>query len=318
MKISLNKKIVHGPWGGGNQMLFLLSSYLQNHGYEISFSLDEDTKIVIIMDIKDASCTFPLKKLQEFKQKKDIKVIHRINDNGSHRQNNTERSDQAMISVNKSIADYSIFISHWLRKYYEERGLILDKKCVIPNGTNRSLFCPDLNLCARNPDTPLSIITHHWSSNMAKGFAIYDQLDKFCKDNPRIAKFKYMGNYPSNFLTFCEKISPRPYSEIPFYLRPNDIYVTATQFESGGCHIIEGMSCGLIPFVRLGGGGTEEYACGFGQLYGDGESLIEAIKNLYNDYNLYLKMRQNIRDNYSYSSDDMSKQYLSVIEGLYS
>jgi len=59
MKITFNRKIVDGPYGGGNQILRLLVRYFKNKGFDVSFSLDEDTEIVIAMDVRDEVCTFP-------------------------------------------------------------------------------------------------------------------------------------------------------------------------------------------------------------------------------------------------------------------
>jgi glycosyltransferase involved in cell wall biosynthesis len=93
-----------------------------------------------------------------------------------------------------------------------------------------------------------------------------------------------------------------------------DIYITATQFESGGCHIIEGMACGLIPMVKCGGGGVEEYSIGFGYRYNDFEELKQHIIELYKNYDLFLDMRNKVRTNYVYSAKEMCENYLNVIK----
>lgn len=312
MKIIFNKQIVSGPWGGGNQILKLFQGFLIRRKHQIDYRLTDDADVVIIMDAKESSCSFTMDNLRQFKRKTGIKVIHRINDNGSHRKNNVERSDNLMIEVNKEFANKTIFISQWLKDYYVKRGLKLNHSYVIANGTDRGLFYPSSNVI-RKADEPLKIITHHWSSNMAKGFAIYDELDKFCHKNPDIAQFKFLGNYPNGMLKTCNKVSLKPYTEIPFYLMSQDLYVTATQFESGGCHIIEGMACGLIPIVRYGGGGTEEYSKDFSCCYNDFEELKKCIINLYENYDLFLNMRNNVRNNYIYSAKEMCEKYLDVI-----
>ena len=199
-----------------------------------------------------------------------------------------------------------------LRQYYKERGLDPKDSCVIQNGTDRESFFPIKDIEVRGREEPLRIITHHWSSNIAKGFKIYDKLDGFCKRRPQIANFTFLGNSPDSLLVSCNKIAPKPYREIPPYLQSKDLYVTATQFESGGCHIVEGMSCGLLPMVRKGGGGTEEYSKGYGFMYSDFQELEDHIRRLYEDYDLFLEMRDNIRDNYTYGSREMCKEYMKV------
>jgi glycosyltransferase involved in cell wall biosynthesis len=149
---------------------------------------------------------------------------------------------------------------------------------------------------------------------MAKGFAIYDKLDKFCNKFPKIAQFRFLGNCPDRMLQTCQKLSPQPYKEIPRYLTDQDLYVTATQFESGGCHIIEGMGCGLIPMVRHGGGGTEEYSNGYAKYYSEFDELEEHIMNLYNDYDMFVDMRKHVREDYVYGAMDMCEAYTRAIE----
>jgi len=314
MKIIFNKKVVHGPWGGGNQILKLFQGYLVRRGHQVSYELTDDADVVIIMDVKESSCSFSMNSLRKFKDKTGIRVIHRINDNGSHRKNNVERSDNLMIDINRELADETIFISQWLKDYYVKRGLKVNNSYVIVNGTDRGLFYPGSNV-VRLHNEPVKIITHHWSSNMSKGFSIYDELDKFCYKNSNIAQFKFLGNCPDGMLKMCNKISLKPYTEIPFYLMSQDVYVTATQFESGGCHVIEGMACGLIPVVRYGGGGTEEYSRGFGYYFNDFEELKNSIIDIYKNYDLFLDMRNKVRNNYIYSAKEMCEKYLNVIKG---
>jgi len=307
MKIAFNKKNIKGPWGGGNQILLLLCNYLKAKGHNICFDLNCNPDIVIMMDIKDSSCSFSIKQLEQFKNRTGVKVIHRVNDNGSHRQNNQERNDDMVIAINHKLVDKSVFISDWVKQYYIKRGLISNNNCVIPNGVDRSIFYPNNKIRMKNE--PLKLITHHWSSNMAKGYLVYDKIATFCNNNPEIATFRFLGNSPSNMLKNCDKIKPKPYKEIPKYLQEQDVYITATQFESGGCHIIEGMACGLIPLVRIGGGGPEEYSKGYGFYYNTAEELINIIKLLRKDYALYTNYKDKICSQYIYGAKDMSKLY---------
>ena len=312
MKIIFNKKIVDGPWGGGNQMLLSLVDYLVANNNYVSYKLEKDADVVFIMDVKDQSCSFSIEELKRFKEEKGVKIIHRINDNGSHRKNNEERNDNLMINVNKNLADKTIFISDWLKRYYESKGHFVNKSVVIPNGVDRRIFsCSDDEV--RSPKDPIKIITHHWSSNIAKGFDIYNLLGDFCNKNPSVATFTFMGNHPSGFLNNCNKLPPQTYKEVPCVLKKNDVYVTATQYESGGCHIIEGMACGLIPLVKKGGGGTEEYSSGYGYYYSDFNGLVDCILKLYNNYDLFIQNRNNVRNNYKYGSWDMGKKYCDMI-----
>lgn len=310
MKVSINKKIVNGPYGGGNQMLILIADYLAAKGVGVSFELGEDTDVVLMMDVKKESCCFEIEKILELKKRKGIKVVHRINDNGSHRHNNKIR-DKMILDANK-LADKTIFISEWVRDYFIERGFSGDH-VVIHNAADRTLFKPsDRN---RQTNEPLKIVTHHWSDNMSKGYDVYGKIDGFCSDNPNIASFRFIGRDCSftHFSSICEKITAKPYKEIPQYLSSQDVYISASLFESGGCHIVEGMACGLIPLVRKGGGGTEDYSRGYGFVFNDATELIDYIRKLYEDYDFYLETKNKVKNEYLYNSDDMCKVYYEAI-----
>jgi len=313
MKITFNKKIIKGPWGGGNQILLLLYGYFKRRKHNVCFSLDDDSDVIVLMDVKDESCSFSLKELSEFKKRHNIRVVHRVNDNGTHRKQDKSRNNESMIEANKLYADDTVFISNWLRDYYVQEGMGVKNSVVIPNGTDRGLFFPIVGLEPRKEKEPLKIVTHHWSSNEAKGYKTYEKLSNFCHSNPNIASFRFLGNAPPDTLEKAKKIESKPYQQIPPYLQDQDIYVTATQFESGGCHLIEGMACGLIPLVKRGGGGTEEYAQGYGAIYDDAEELISCIVSLYEDYDRFMSLRNDIRTKYTYGSKDMCQKYYEVI-----
>jgi len=311
MKIVFNKKIVNGPWGGGNQILRLLVKYFKKRGYDVSFSLDHDTDIVIIMSINEASCSFSFDELLKFKKRKNIIVIHRINDNGSHRPNDHAKDD--LMIYRNNIADGTVFISQWVKEYFSKIGLKPEQSVVIDNGIDRNLFYS--SHAVPNPTAPIKIVSHHWSDNLSKGYDYYNKIDSFCNENKDIASFRFFGQCPPNYLLTCEKIKPKPYLEVPLYLRDQDVYLTATTYESGGCHIVEGMACGLIPMVYEKSGGPINYSDGFSIVYKDQEDMLNKIVSLYNNRPIFKYLKENIVNNYTYDYNDMSKLYLDFMMG---
>jgi len=187
---------------------------------------------------------------------------------------------------------------------------------VIHNSADRKIFYPVDTV--RNSNVPIKIVTHHWSDNINKGYDIYRKIDEFCCKNPNICHFRFIGreNCHKYFSNNCEKILPLPYKDIPPYLRSEDVYVSASLYEAGGCHLVEGMSCGLIPIVRKGGGGTECYSKNFGVVFYDSNDLIKYIIHLYNNYNVFCQMKKNIVTQYNYSSEDMCFQYYDILKSL--
>jgi len=306
MKIAINKKIVKGPWGGGNQILRMLVNYFQSNDIDITYSLSEDVDVILMMDVRDGSCCFPISSIRNHK----AKVVHRINDTGAHRENDQKRTK--LILEANSIADETIFISEWVKGFYEKNGFS-KKSFVIDNAANRDLFKPSSRI--RKEVEPLSIVTHHWSDNPSKGYDIYKSIDNFCKENSKLANFKFIGREccHKHFSSSCDKIRAKPYKEIPKYLNNTDLYISASLFEAGGCHIVEGMACGLIPIVRKGGGGTEDYSEGFGFVFNDVNEIFNIIHSLHKDYSLYRKMKMKVESEYTYTSNEMCKKYLDII-----
>lgn len=309
MNISINKQLVHGPYGGGNQVLSLFRDYLTRKGHTVSDKISMNTDVIYIWESKPSSMSFNMDDISEYLiGNPKCFVIHRINDNGLHRNDAVQR-DQWFKRAN-DLSDATIFISDWAKDYYSKLGM---KGVVINNGADRSLFHPIDKI--RIDKSPIRIVTHHWSDNINKGYDIYKEVDKFCQNNPQTANFRFIGRTIcfNQFSDKCEKIPQLPYKEIPPYLMTEDVYITASLYEAGGCHIVEGMSCGLIPLVRKGGGGTECYSKGFNKIFGDSRELLDYIVKLYDDYDLFISMKNKIANEYTYSSEDMCDLYYGCI-----
>jgi glycosyltransferase involved in cell wall biosynthesis len=309
MNISINRTIRKGPYGGGNQILSLFSDYLTSKGHIVFDKINSNTNVIYIWESNPSSMSFSIDNIGQFlKNHKECFVIHRINDNGLHR-NDAPIRDQWFKKANV-LANQTVFISEWVKKYYKKLGI---NGIVINNGVDRSIFRPIGKI--RSEKSPLRIVTHHWSDNINKGYDIYKEVDIFCQKNPDIAHFKFIGRdiCLNKFSNKCEKIAQLSYKDIPPYLMSEDIYVTASLYEAGGCHLVEGMSCGLIPIVRKGGGGTECYSDGFNRTFSNAEEMLNHIVDLYNNYNLFLTMKSKVITEYKYSSDDMCRQYFNCI-----
>lgn len=308
MLISINSNVQKGPYGGGNQMLVAFEKHLTSHGHSVHNKILPETEAIYIWQSNPSSYTFGFQEIQCHIKNHNCQVIHRINDNGLHRGDASQR-DEWFKKLN-ILSDRTIFISEWVKDYYEKFGI---KGEVIHNGVDRSLFKPSNN--TRGESSPLKIVTHHWSDNKSKGYDIYQKIDEFCVRNPNIAKFRFIGRDKcfNLFSNNCEKISAIPYNEIPPYLSDEDVYVSASLHEAGGCHLIEGMACGLIPFARVGGGGTECYMGDFGEKYVDGQGLIDKIIHLYNNYEKYSSLKNRIISEYTYSSEQMCEKYLGLL-----
>ena len=308
MKVAFNKNIVKGPYGGGNIVLAQIVKYLQKQGVEVCFNLDKTVDVAVIMDAREKTC-FTFADIFKHKQR-GLKVVHRINDNGRHRENDSKR-DLSIIKMDKELADKTVFISKWLQNYFEDKGLKREDAIVIHNGADRNLFKPiDRN---RLKDDSVKIITHHWSRNMAKGYSVYEELSDFCAENSGVASFSFLGRCPDNCMNRAKRYGAKPYSEIPGFLQGNDVYITASRYESGGCHIVEGMACGLIPVVQRGGGGTEEYAGEYGLFFDNTTELEGILSELRYNWDFFISRKRKMML-YEYSMEEMCKKYFKTIK----
>jgi len=308
MKIAFNRRIVDGPYGGGNQVLRMLSAYFSGKGHDVVFDLSNDVDVIVLMDVRDRSVTFSLEEVEE-QRKKGAKVIHRINENDAHRPN-SKGLDDLIIQSNKRVADKTVFVSEWLRGYFIDKGMNVSNSVVIRNGSDRTLFYREDR--SRRPMSPLKIVTHHFSDNIYKGYPIYKELDRFCNRNPQIAQFTFIGRPMKGSLQYCRKISAQPYHALPELLREHDVYVSASLFEPGPNHIPEGLSCGLIPLIHSEADACIEYAKDFVRTFKDAEELFEIIRVLQSDY-IHYKICQNRMAFYDYGKEDMCKQYEEII-----
>jgi glycosyltransferase involved in cell wall biosynthesis len=209
------------------------------------------------------------------------------------------------------ISDKTIFISQWLKNYFMMKGMNTRNGIVIDNACDRSLFKPDYHI--RKPNDPLKIVTHHFSPNMAKGYDYYEKLSEFCNAYPDVARFRFIGNAPDGYLRKTQIFTPQNYIDMPKYIQDQDVYISATQFESGGYHMVEGMACGLVPMIRFGAGGPLNYAYNYCISFENIEDMIHKVKGLYNNYDMYQYLHNKVESEYTYSSDDMCKKYLDVI-----
>lgn len=300
MNIFFNKIPINGPYGGGNIILRLLVDYCQDKGHNTFFDLNVKPDVSFIFDSRENLST---ESFLDIKNKSGV-VIQRINDNDKHR-NMIGNKDQAQVKTSQ-FASGIIYISKWIKDYFN----LAKNGVVIHNSCDRKLFTPSVDL---NIDK-LRIITHHWSNNENKGFEVYRQLALLASTYKDI-EFNFMGNAPKDF--DCLKlIAPQKYTDIPFYLRQSNVYVSASRYEAGGCHLVEGMGCGLYPIVERLGGGTTEYLDGYGDVFSSFEELKEKILLLRSNKNLLKSKIENVRNNYIYDSEDMCSQYLEFATSI--
>ena len=310
LKVCIGSKIYHGPWGGGNLFSQNLSDYLNKRGYEVYTDLKKnDLDIILLTDprFSSESSTVSSNEAKFYKRyiNPNVKIIHRINECDERK--NTKTVNKKILKSN-NVADYTVYVSNWLKEIYEKLGKSPENSSVIYSGSNSDIFNAN-NFYGWNGVDKVKIVTHHWGNNWNKGFDIYSDLDRklsISKFNESY-EFTYIGNLPENF-EFKNTTVYKPISglELAEKLKENHLYLTASVNEPSGNHHIEGALCGL-PILFLESGGTPEYAKNYGISF-NSLNFYEKLEEIVNDYDIYkYKMK-----NYPYKSDKMCEEYLNL------
>jgi len=305
MKIMFNRKVVDGPWGGGNLFVKAMSEYLKQKDYDVCFDFEDDIDIIFMVDPKktDRNAGYSVDDIIEYGSKfPDTEIIHRINE--CDQRKGTDFMDSLLLESNV-IADHTIFISQWLADYFVERGFNREYD-VVYNGCNLSNFYPK-EVYERSENSLIRLVTHHWSDNWLKGFDLYNALDKLDRDD---IEFTYVGRYNNQYQPKNTRlISPIHGEKLGNELRQHDVYVTASRFEPCGMHHIEGSASGLPVLYHRDGGGINELCKNHGVEFYDMDTFFEGLQKIMDKYDSY------VRDiDYAYlSSNRMCGEYEKVI-----
>ena len=307
MKVSIGTNIKDGPWGGGNLFAINLKNHLYSKGFEVVNNLDDDDiDIILITEPRRTSESSAFTHIDVQKYLKFINsetlVMHRINECDERK--NTNYLNKYMINANK-VADYTVFVSTWLKNLYENQGIDKKNNHVVLAGANKEIF-NNKNYVPWDGFEEMRIVTHHWGANWNKGFDIYVELDKLISSKKWKNKisFTYIGNLPKNFKFENTKvIMPLSGENLAKAIKKNHIYLTASINEPSGNHHIEGAQCGL-PLLYINSGGIPEYCSGFGVIF-DKHNFEEKLEKLMYEY---LKNLENMK-NYPNSSIIMCTEF---------
>lgn len=288
-RVAFNIYPKKGPFGGAQEFLKQFARELVWNGCEVVHELDPlVTHIVILEPRKIETSTFSLKQIRTFKrQYPHVKVIQRVNNcdkkyAAADYAPGAAMVDDLMLEAS-ALADETIFISEWLRAYFVEKGFdpAVNHR-VICNAANSIIF-HSANQNWQN-DRPLKVVTHHWSDNWLKGFKEYAELDRLISSGELEGfEFTLIGRWPESIQWKTTRtIEPLTGKELATELRQHDLYFTASRWEPGGMHFLEGMQCGMPVVYHEDGGGIVEIA----RLAGVGfrDNLKEALLRARSEY----------------------------------
>tara|TARA_Y100000389_G_scaffold152311_1_gene152256 strand:+ start:1367 stop:2404 length:1038 start_codon:yes stop_codon:yes gene_type:complete len=311
MIISVQSRVIAGPWGGGNLFTKNIIAYLNNEKLTVINNLYVENIDVILMTdpLKNSlSTNYSYVEIKNYKKyiNPNVKVIHRINECDERK--NTNFVNDEIMKCNE-IADSTVFVSNWLKNLYENIGL-LNNNSVIVSGSDRKIF-NNSNKKQWDGKSNVKVVTHHWGTNLNKGFEIYKLLDDLIYTG-KISNidFTFIGNLPKGFnLRASKHIHPLQGELLAQELKEHDVYLTASINEPSGNHHIEGAQCGL-PLIYLQSGGVTEYCENYGVSFKNREDFESSLKKLINNYQDYINKIMT----YPNSSDEMCSEYLKVFE----
>ena len=255
MRVLLNRKPVDGPWGGGNAFVKAFIQGLKERGHEVVFNLEENHDCFFIIDPRpDANCPGLGNYLQRFGTGYPTPIIQRINECDARK--NTEHMDYLLLDCSQYLTK-TIFVSDWMKSYFLKKGWRCANNFVIHNGVDKSIFKPSEMISFSKKK---SVVAHHWSNNILKGFDAYEFLDYLAGKG--IIDFTYIGRHRNSFQN-AKLIEPCSGEKLANSLAIHDIYVSASRFDPGPNHILEALAVGLPTYVHRDGGGAVEFAGGY-------------------------------------------------------
>jgi len=304
MKIFFNRVPKYEPYGGGNQFLYRLVEILQERGHEVCYHLEDNIDVIFMMDPRPGDIGYSVEHIESYKRLNPrVKILHRVNECDARK--GTNFMDPLLLR-GMGISDRVVFISQWLKEYFQDRGFSRDSH-VIYNGCNLKHF----HQMPHKRNDPIKVVTHHWSDNYMKGFDLYVEIDKFLVQNPGRFDFTYVGRYWSGYMPQATRVvAPTSGTNLGNELRKHDVYVTASRNEPCGMHHIEGAACGLPVLYHSETGGIKELCQKHGIEFNSFDTFLEGLEKMEKDYQNY----RNMIDVQSLDINLCCKKYIDIIE----
>ena len=251
MKILINRSPINGPWGGGNIFVSNFVESLKERGHKIIHDFEPGIDVLFVQDPRPDNSGISINEILRYKnQNPTSKIIQRINECDARK--NTEHMDGLLLSCSPHL-DKTIFVSAWMKNYFAKKGWRCPSSIFIHNGVDKDVFKPR-NKSIRKLK---SVVAHHWSSNLLKGFDAYEFLDYLAGKN--VIDFTYIGRHRNSFQN-TKVVEPCSGEKLAKSLADHDLYISASRFDPGPNHILEALAVGLPTYVHRDGGGAVEFA----------------------------------------------------------
>ena len=265
MKINIYYDFKNGPWGGGNQFLKALKNSLKDK--KVYAESVEEADVVIVNSHHLGTETELANFFKIFIDQPKKIIIHRIDGPVGKIRHYDRKTDNLIFQFNSTFASGSIFQSKWCMDHCMKLGLDVDhnQHSIIFNAPNSNIFYPPANE-KKDKEEKIKIIATSWSSNIRKGFDVYNWIDQ----NLNFDRYDmtFVGNSPIKF-TNISHIKPLNSSDLAEQLRKHDIFLTASRSDPCSNSLIEALHTGLPALVFRDGGHPE--------LIGDGGLTFDSV-----------------------------------------
>jgi len=303
MKIYINRQPASGPWGGGNKTLFALIERLRSENHEVVFRLQEGLDIIFCFDPRPNQHGEWYQNFFDYREYyKNTKIIQRVGDLGTH--GKPELAELVKQTVN--LSDHIIFPSEWAKEYINYKN---DNCKIIYNSPLKEFYenrNENVNLTEK-----IKIITHHWSTNIKKGFKYYKMLDEFT-DKETNYEFTYIGRKPEDLNLKNSFIATGDNQFLSETISNSHIYLTASEEEAGANHVLEALACGIPVLYHKNGGSIINYCQDYGVSYDSFDSMLSGLEKIKSNYKLY----KNSVLKYSHTIEDSIEEYIQVINNV--
>ena len=282
--VAINMYPAAGAWGGSSVFVQQFMAALRRCGIRPVFDLNGRVDVIFLIDPREdlLNKAFGMEEIRRYRDlHPQVRIIHRINE--CDQRKGSDFMDECLRQAN-AIADHTVFISQWLHEYFVSRWFDAGRSHqVIYNGANSAVFHPLGG--NRFKGGTLRLVTHHFSSHLLKGFAVYQQVDAMIAEGrlPETELWVIGGRPPEMHWRAARLFDAVAGQELAALLRQCHAYITASLWEPCGMHHVEGAQCGLPLLYHEDGGGIVEAGKRYGIAFRE-ESLPAAIQEMRHRY----------------------------------
>ncbi len=271
-------KFFQPPYGGGNQFMLALCKFLRKRQLNmIENKFDQRIDCYLINSVH-----FTIDKFITEKQKNKIQVVHRIDGPIKIYRGIDQKLDDLCNKLNRQLASMTILQSNYVLTANVKLGYKFINPIIINNAADSDIF-NRTNKESFSNNRKIKIISTSWSSNLNKGFEVYQWIDENLDWNKY--SYTFVGNSPVTFKNI-KIIKPVNSERLAEILKQHDIYLTASKNDPCSNALLEALACGL-PALFLNSGGHGEIVDWGGLGFKAPFEIPKLLETIVNNYEMF-------------------------------